>query len=483
MNVSLGPVFYLIGIFLFILGVIMLGPALLCFAIDDPYLSAFLFSSFITVFSASILIFSFRTEFLELTTRQAFLLTLLTWVMLSLFAALPLLLSYENITFLDAYFETMSGLTTTGASIIPNIELLGKGMHLWRAFLGGFGGIGIIVLAIAVLPLLKIGGMQLLMTESTEKSEKFLPRTTQVATTISVIYIVLIACCAAAYWLMGMKSFDAIFYGITTLSTSGFSMHNNSFSYFEGTNMEWVASVFMLLGSMPFVLYLKFIKGRRRAIMFDNEVRAYVTLILLSVILMSFYKYMHLGDELFLAIRKSVFHIIAYASTTGFVTEDITLWGSFPLTVILILILLGGCSGSTAGGIKIFRFRVLLAQTSTQISQLIHHKGIFLPHYNRKPISPQISTAVSNYIFVYLCAAFLITLGLGYYGMDVFEGFTTAVGCLSNVGVGLSTEFGPMGNFASIPDPAKCIMIAGMLLGRLELFSVLIIFLPLFWRN
>lgn len=474
----------MIGIFLLILGVIMLGTASVCYAIDDPYLTSFLFSSFITIFSAGILILAFRTEFLELATRQAFLLTFLTWTTLSLFAAIPLLLSFDGISFVDAYFETVSALTTTGASIFPNVDMQGISIHLWRAFLAGFGGIGVIVLAIAVLPILKIGGMQLLMTESSEKSEKFLPRTTQIATTISLIYLALISICAFVYWIMGMPGFEAIFYAITTLSTSGFSIHNSSFAFFEQPAIQWTASFFMLMGALPFILYLKFLKGKRRALFFDSEVRTFINLVLISIILLTCYLYAYNEEPFIDLIRKATFHVVAYASTTGFVTEDITRWDTVPMVIILFMIMLGGCSGSTAGGLKIFRFRVLLAQTSVQFLQLIHHRGVFVPQYNRKPISSQISSAVGNYIFVYLGITFLIMLGLGYYGMSTFDGLSTAIGCLSNcAGVSETSQLGPMGSYANIPDGAKCIMIGGMLLGRLEIFSVLIIFLPLFWRD
>lgn len=474
----------MIGIFLLILGVIMLGPAFLCYMINDPYLSAFLLSSFVTLFFACILILAFRTQFLELSTRQAFLLTFVTWLVLPLFAAFPFLLSFENITLVDAYFDTMSALTTTGASIFPTAEMQGHTIHLWRAFLAAFGGIGIIVLAIAVLPLLKIGGMQLLMTESSEKSEKFLPRTTQIATQITLIYLGLIAICALAYWIMGMHWFEAIYYALITLSTAGFSMHDSSYAFFTSPYIQWTTILFMFLGASPFILFLKFLKGQKRSLFFDSEVRTYLYLLLISILVLTVYmSSIHDGNFLDI-LRTASFHVVSYSSTTGFATEDVTKWSTVSLVLLLIMVLLGGCSGSTSGGLKIFRFNVLLSQTISQIRQLIHPKGVFVPTYNRKPISPQISSAVGNFIFVYLCIAFLMTLGLGFYGMDMLDALMTSIGCLSNcVGLCVTSDIGPMGSYAMLPVGSKCIMTIGMLLGRLELFSVLIIFLPLFWRN
>ncbi|MDP1975001.1 MAG: TrkH family potassium uptake protein [Alphaproteobacteria bacterium] len=482
------PVFYIIGHLLVILGVTMLGPALLDHLQHQAEGVIFLTSSSITVFTGFSLIFAFKTNIKEISVRQAFLLTFLTWTILSGFAAIPFMLTSLKLTFTEAYFETMSGLTTTGSTIFKNLDHLSQGLHLWRAFLSGLGGIGIIVLAIAILPLLKIGGMQLFQMESSDKFDKFLPRSTQIAANIVLIYLGLILLCFFAYWFFGMSFFDAIFHSITTLATSGTSTHDQSFGYFNNARIEWVGIIFMLLGAMPFVLYAKFLMGNRRALLKDGEVQLFIGFICVAAILIFAHLFQKYGGfqakiDFFALMRKSIFHAVSYMTTTGIATENILKWGSFPLLILLFLGLIGGCRGSTSGGLKVFRFRVLLAQTSTQIAKLIHPRGIFIPYFNNKAISPNILTSVSTFIFVYVLIIFIFASAYACVGVDFSSSLSISISTLSNTGQGLTEIYGPFSSFADLPIVAKWIMILGMLLGRLEIFSVLVVFLPFFWRN
>jgi len=346
------------------------------------------------------------------------------------------------------------------------------------------GGVGIIIMAITVLPLLKVGGMQLFRVESSDKPEKILPRTTQVAVIIISTYLILTIFCAIFYKIFGMTFFDSIAHSMTTIATGGFSTHNDSIGYFKSPNIEVVATIFIILGSIPFISYLKFIKGNKKIFFEDVQIRGLIYLFILSTLIMFFYLLFNNDSSLLIEkIRIASFNVVSILSGTGYVTNDFSLWGKFPLIFFLFLMFIGGCAGSTACGIKIFRFQLLFLFINNQIKKLIYPNSVFILKYNNQKITDSYMNSVIVFIFAYLFIFILIAMLLSITGLYFLSAISGAAKSISNVGPGLGDVIGPNGNFKSIPDFSKWILSFGMLLGRLELFAVLILFFPSFWRD
>jgi trk system potassium uptake protein TrkH len=478
----LQPVLLVIGVLLATLGIGMMVPAVYDLNVHNPDWLVFATSGAATLFIGALLAIANRGPAVELTVRQAFLLTAAAWAVVCAFGAVPFTLSSLDASFADAYFETMSGLTTTGATVFAGLDKMPPGILLWRSILCGLGGVGIIVMAMAVLPMLSIGGMQLFRTESSDKSEKILPRATQIAGGITLAYLALIVLCAVCYYLAGMSPFDAVNHAMPTLATGGFSTHDASIGHFDNWRIELVAIVFMILGSLPFVLYVQMINGRHLALLADSQVRWF----LLAVAFFTFLAWQSQatgGQEPgLLELRDAAFSVVSVLSTTGFVTVDYNKWGAFAQTVFFIALFVGGCTGSTAGAIKIFRFQVLFEVLKARARSLLHPSGIFIPKYQGKPVEESTISSMMSFLFLYMLCFFVIAAILGLYGLDTLTSLSASATALGNVGPGLGDIVGPAGNFSSLPDGAKWALSAGMLLGRLELFTVLVIFTPQFWR-
>ena len=378
----------------------------------------------------------------------------------------------------------MSGITTTGATIISDLDNSPKSILLWRAIMQWLGGIGIVVMAITILPLLKVGGMQLFKMEGPDSTEKILPRTIEVATIIISTYIVLTLMCGFFYWIFGMTIFDSVSHAMTTIATGGFSTHNDSIGFFKSSNIEIVASIFIILGSIPFISYLKFTKGNRKIFFKDVQIRGLIYLLVISVIIMFLYLLIiNYESSLFDKIRISSFNVISILSGTGYVTDDFGLWGKFSLIFFLLLMFIGGCAGSTACGIKIFRLQMLLIFLKNQIKKLISPNSVIIAKYNNQKISDDFINSVIIFIFTFLFIFLIIAMLLSISGLDFITSISGAASSISNVGPGLGDIIGPNGNYKAIPDISKWILSAGMLLGRLELFAVLVLFFPSFWRS
>ena len=346
------------------------------------------------------------------------------------------------------------------------------------------GGIGIVVMAITILPLLKVGGMQLFKMEGPDSTEKILPRTIEVATIIVSTYIVLTIMCGFFYWIFGMTIFDSISHAMTTIATGGFSTHNDSIGFFKSSNIEIVASIFIILGSIPFISYLKFTQGNRKIFFKDVQIRGLIYLLIISVIIMFFYLLIINYDSSLLdKIRISSFNVISILSGTGYVTDDFGLWGKFSLVFFLLLMFIGGCAGSTACGIKIFRLQMLLIFLKNQIKKIISPNSVIITKYNNQKISDDFINSVIIFIFTFLFIFLIIAILLSISGLDFITSISGAASSISNVGPGLGDVIGPNGNYKAIPDISKWILSAGMLLGRLELFAVLVLFFPSFWRS
>ena len=476
-------VFFLIGILLIVLGASMLGPYALQVILREGSHS-FISASFVTIFIGVLFILANLEKEFKLNLRQTFLFSSLAWVMVALFGSLPFVLSTQDFTFSEAFFESMSGITTTGATIISDLDSSPKSILLWRAIMQWLGGIGIVVMAITILPLLKVGGMQLFKMEGPDSTEKILPRTIEVAAIIISTYIVLTFLCGFFYWVFGMTMFDSVSHAMTTIATGGFSTHNDSIGFFKNPNIEIVASIFIILGSIPFISYLKFAQGNRKVFFNDVQIKGLIYLLVISITVMFFYlMFINYESSLLDKIRVSSFNVISILSGTGYVTDDFGLWGKFSLVFFLLLMFIGGCAGSTACGIKIFRLQMLLIFLKNQIQKLISPNSVIITKYNNQKISDNFINSVIIFIFTFLFIFLIIAMLLSISGLDFITSISGAASSISNVGPGLGDIIGPNGNYQAIPDISKWILSFGMLLGRLELFAVLVLFFPSFWRN
>ena len=476
-------VFFAIGVLLVILGAFMLIPFFVQFIYDEKN-STFLSAASVTAFIGILLVLTNLEENRKLNLQQAFLLTTLSWLSIAIFGCIPFLLSNLNLSFVDAFFESMSGITTTGSTIITNLDNAPKSILIWRAILQWLGGIGVIVMAITILPLLNIGGMQLFRMESSDTTEKILPRTREVTLIISVIYLTLTFVCGIAYWSAGMNIFDSIAHSMTTIATGGFSTYSNSIGYFQNSKIEIVAIIFIVLGSIPFIAYLKFVKGDRKIFLKDTQIKGLIYILIISILLMFFYLMLSNKEYSFLEnLRISTFNVVSVLSGTGYVTADFSAWGKFPLIFFLFLMFIGGCAGSTTCGIKIFRFQILGRFIINQIKKLVYPHGVFSIKYNNEKISNTFIYSIITFIFLYFFIFFILAALLSINGLDFITAISGSASAISNVGPGLGDIIGPNGNFSDLPDFSKLSLSLGMLLGRLELFAVLVLFFPAFWRN
>jgi trk system potassium uptake protein TrkH len=476
-------VFFLIGILLIVLGASMLAPYFIQLMYKENSHS-FVSSSFVTIFIGILFVLANLEKEFKLNLRQTFLFSTLAWLMVAIFGSLPFLLSANEFTISEAFFESMSGITTTGATIISNLDNSPKSILLWRAIMQWLGGIGIVVMAITILPLLKVGGMQLFKMEGPDTTEKILPRTIEVAAIIISTYIALTFICGFFYWLFGMSIFDSVCHAMTTIATGGFSTHNDSIGFFKNSNIEIIASIFIILGSIPFISYLKFSQGNRKIFFNDVQIKGLIYLLVISITVMFIYLlFINFESSIVDKIRISSFNVISILSGTGYVTDDFGLWGKFSLVFFLFLMFIGGCAGSTACGIKIFRLQMLLIFLKNQIKKLISPNSVIITKYNNQRISDDFIKSVIIFIFTFLFIFLIIAMLLSISGLDFITSISGAASSISNVGPGLGEMIGPNGNYKSLPDLSKWILSAGMLLGRLELFAVLVLFFPSFWRN
>ena len=475
-------VFFVVGILLLILGVFMMIPYGIQILYNENS-NSFFSSSIITIFIGILTILATLKRDNQLNLQQAFLFSTLAWLSIAFFGSIPFFLSNLEMTFSESFFESMSGITTTGSTVISNLDDSPKSILMWRAIMQWLGGVGIIVMATTVLPLLKVGGMQVFKTDSSD-AEKLLPKTIEVASTIILIYTTLTLGCAVMYWVQGMTFFDSVAHAFTTLATGGFSTHDESIGYFKSPGIEFTSIIFIILGSLPFVAYLKFVKGNRKIFFTDVQVKGFIYLILISITIMFLYLFLNNIESSFIDnLRISSFNVLSILSGTGYVTDDFGLWGEFPLIFFLFLMFVGGCAGSTTCGIKIFRLQILFLFIGNHIKKLIYPNSVFIINYNKQKVEDTFINSVIIFIFSYLLLFLVISMLLSISGLDFLSAISGAATSISNVGPGLGDMIGPNGNFAQISDTAKWILSFAMLLGRLEIFAVLVLFLPSFWRS
>lgn len=482
--IDFGPVFFIVGLLISVLAAAMCVPAVVDLLIGHQDWQVFLGAAAVTAFiGVSLMVTNRAGRRRRLTLRQAFVLTALSWLSIAGFGSLPFAFSELDMSAADAFFESMSGVTTTGSTVIVGLDLAPPGILLWRALLQWLGGIGIVVMALAVLPMLSVGGMQLFQTEAFDQPEKVLPRAAQLAGGIITIYLFLTFTWMVALWFAGMGWFDALAHAMTTIATGGYSTKDGSIGHFESPVVEWIVIVGMIVGSLPFVHYLRMMQGNFGGISKDSQVRWFVTIVILMVGVITWWVLHEMEYAPMEGLRYAAFNVISVMTGTGYATTDFGAWGGFATSLLLILMFVGGCAGSTTCGIKIFRFQILHATAQVQLARLLRPHGVFIAYYNRKPIPDSVSEAVMGFFFLYMLCFAVLVIGLAAMDLDIITALSGAATAISNVGPGLGDVIGPTGSFDPLPDPAKWLLAFGMLLGRLELFTILVMLTPGFWRR
>ena len=479
---DLRPVGYVIGLLVAVLGIAMLVPMALDIVDGNDHWHAFAESAIITLVIGGVIAMSCSNTMHDgLTIQQTFLLTTGVWLALPVFGALPFVLGETEARFVDAFFEAMSGLTTTGSTVFSGLDTMPRGLLLWRGILQWLGGIGIIVVAMVFLPELRVGGMQIFRTEGFDTFGKILPRATEIASRISVIYVTLSLICALAYVSAGMGPFDAVVHAMTTIATGGFSNYDASFAAFAGP-VSYVACVFMILAALPFVRFVQLSAGTARPLLQDTQIHVFLITAFVIAALITGWNWAQAnasGEE---ALRYALFNSVSLMTGTGFANADYGQWGSFAIAVLFFTGLIGGCAGSTACSIKIFRYQLLFASIKAQLQKTRSPHGIFTPRYAGRPVDDDVLNSVMSFFMFFTVTLGLLAVALAMTGLDFVTSLSGAATALANVGPGFGDQIGPSGNFAGLNDTAKWLLAMAMLIGRLELLAVYVIFAVQFWR-
>jgi trk system potassium uptake protein TrkH len=479
------PILYVIGLLLLALGSLMIAPAALDWLTDDPAWELFAESAAVTLLFGGLFVFANRPEGeIELSLRETFLLTTASWVLLALFASLPFIFSTVTSSYADSLFEAISCLTTTGATVIVGLDYAPKGLLLWRALLQWVGGIGIIVMAITVLPLLRIGGMQLFRSEFSDRSEKVLPRVSQITKAIFWTYSGLTILCAFLLFWAGMNSFDAICHAFTAVSTGGGSTYDLSIAHFNSSLIESILIIFMVLGAVPLILQVRVLYGDYGALWRDGQFRIYLALFALAIpTALSFYRWGTSAESFLQTLRETYFNYISIMTTTGYVSADYDHWQTYVIVLFLGVMFIGGCTGSTAGGFKIFRLKIVYALTKVQMYKQYKTHVVRIPTYDGQEIALPIILSVVSFLTLFFISFGLLALCVSATGLDFITSVSASAACLTNTGPGFGRTVGPMSHYATIPDAAKWMLMFAMILGRLELITVLVLFRPSFWKK
>ncbi len=477
------PVVQILGFLLILLSFLMTLPVNLLMFGNTPDWLAFVKSASICFIVGFICFLSSGRKRYALKQRQMFILTVSAWVIIPLFSSLPLLLSDLKLSVTDAFFESISGVTTTGSTILSGLDSLPADILLWRSIMQWMGGIGIIGMAVAILPFLRIGGMRLFATESSEWTEKAVPRTNRLANGLVFSYLILTVSCISVYWLLGMDLFNALNHALTTVSTGGYSTSDRSMGQFDQLSILFASSIFMMLGGIPFFLFVRLLNGQTQPLLRDQQIHFFLKFLLLIASVITLYRVVTDGTFPLDAFVHALFNVTSVVTTTGYASQDYSLWGPFVVVLFFFLTFVGGCSGSTSGGMKIFRFQLSILLLREQILRLLHPNAVFARHYNGRIISDEIVASSVAFSFIFLATLAVVAAVLALLGLDLTTSLTGAATALANVGPGLGDTIGPAGNFQPLPDAAKWVLMVAMLLGRLELLSVFVMFSPQFWRS
>ncbi len=480
---------HFLGYVLTFLGVLELVPALCDLAVGNRDWLTFATSAAFSIFVGGALVLGFRQpqalDAVQTTMprRGIYFLTTLTWLGSAAFAALPFYVAQISLTPTDAFFEATSALTTTGATIFSHIDTLPIGILVWRALLQWVGGVGIVILGITILPMLRVGGMALFHSESSDHSEKEIPSIAGLALSISLIYSGLTLLCSFAYGLAGMSMSDAILHALTTVSTGGFSTHDQSIGYFDSAAIEWIAILFMFSGALPFIAYIRFFRRSRKALWTDVQVRALSLLLVLAAVLLTGWRWLRSDISVLDGFRQSLFHVTSIVTTTGYASTDYTLWGTGAVGLFFLLTMVGGSTGSTAGGLKIFRLSLIWRGIVVNLRRMVFPNGVFNLVYSGRRVDEDVSASVYTFFCLFFLAIALTTALVALSGEDFVTALSGAATSLANVGPGLGDKIGPAGNYAALSDAAKWVLAMAMIAGRLEIMTVLVLFLPTYWKN
>jgi trk system potassium uptake protein TrkH len=480
-------ILFICGIINIFLGSLMFIPAAVdCFTDQEKNSDTFLLCALFTLFLGTVTAaLSYRRWTEKLSTKEMFVITSSIWFLAGFIAALPFYFSGFNLSITDSVFESISGLTTTGATVLENIDTMPKGFLLWRSMLQWIGGIGIIILAIAILPILRIGGMQLFTTESSDSSSKDSPFVASKLKRYIYAYLFISCLCVWSLFASGMDFFDAIAHMMTTVSSGGFSTHDKSIAFYQSPLIEWILILFMIIGGLPFAIIVEFLEGKWKKIKTNTQIQSYlgsliVIILPISILMLAFIEQF---DLFFNALRIFAFHVVSVVTTTGFVTENYTLWGPFFVLLFFLLTSVGGCTGSTTGGIKTFRFSILSKAIKRHLTLMVSPHAIVVPHYNSKPITDDIMLSVTSFVSIFFLVTILAAFGLTLTGLDFITALSGSLTAVANVGPGLGDIIGPDKTFARLPDVAKWILALVMILGRLEFMTIIVLFLPKLWRK
>ena len=479
---SLQPILHLLGLFMTTLGVGMVVPLLLALSDGDADWAAYAGASALTTFLGVALAFAQRPASLRLNVRQTYLLTTLSWVVLALCGALPFMFCRLQLDLTDAFFESVSGLSTTGATVIVGLDQAPRAILLWRALLNWLGGMGIVAMAVAVLPFLRVGGMQLFRTESSDRSDKTFTSARDLAGSIGLVYVGLTIMSTSLFHIAGMSWFDAICHAMAAISTGGFSTKDASLGFYENLWIDWVAIISMFSGAIPLFWYVRVLKRPS-----ESRDESQIPALFWTLAIMSTMLAVWAWREVHLPVAEAVTHaatnLVSIATCTGFVTTAYDEWGGFAVAVIFLAYFVGGCTGSTSGSIKIMRWQILTRGLVTQMRKMLNPRQAAVTVYNGRAVDQSIVESVVGYFFAYVVTFGVLSTAMAALGIDFLTAFSSIATGMAGAGPGLGKIVGPAGTFQPLPDAGKWIMCFAMLLGRLELFTIFMLFVPSFWRD
>lgn len=461
----------------------MVMPALLDFRDNHAEWRVFAVSSGLTLFAGLLLVLGTQTKTQRRNVRQTYLSVTFGWLVPGLFAALPFMYGPLQLSFTDAAFEAVSGLTSTGATVIHGLDGMPRGLLLWRVLLNWLGGIGTIAMAVAILPNLAIGGMQMFRLEVPGPTERASSRARRIASVILGVYVALTGGLALLLWGAGLTGFEALAHAMATISTGGFSTSDASIGHFDNPIAELIIMMGMVAGGLPFLLFFQLVQGKTKAVLKDGQLRWYFGLMAMGCLGVSAWLAASRGLAPLDALRSGSFTAISVMTGTGLFTLEYGNWGGLPAAILFFLAFVGGCAGSTSGGVKVFRFQFLFADALVQMRRLLRPHAVLIATFNRRQIPEDVLASVMGFLFVYALSFAMLSMALAFLGLDFTTAISGAASALANLGPGLGNEIGPGGSYAGLPDTAKWLLCGGMLFGRLEMFTVLVLFVPTFWRQ
>jgi len=476
------PVVFTVGLLLLVLAAAMIVPIGVSLSYDDGKWGTFVTSAAITSFFGYALVLSCRGPRYHMNLRHVFLLPASAWIILPIFAALPFTFGGSNLHYTDSFFEAMSGLTTTGATILSVVEDQPPSILIWRSSLQWMGGIGTVLMAVTILPMLRVGGMQLFKTEAFDSPTKIFSRVSPLALRLVALYMMLSAIWFSLYWMAGMSSFDAINHAMTTLSSGGFSTTSASFARWQSPALLLIACLGMIAAAMPFALYLQAYRGAWNSLFHDKQVIVFLKILIACTAVIASWLIIDNHFDVETALIGAVFQTTSILSGTGYTATDTQLWGGLPVAILFALQYFGGCAGSTTGGVKIFRFQVLYAAAKVQVARMLRPNIVLYATFGKRRLRGSVDSVMA-FFFLYAICICLLTIGLSLSGLDFTTAFSGASSAISNLGPGLGEIIGPTGNYATLPDSAKWQLAFGMVVGRLEILSILVLLQPAFWRE